>query len=112
MNIAAMNVRIMFQKHYVVIDEIGNHINSWKNCYACWATVKSSSRVSQETEEAAQTVEQNKVEFTVRYCAKTAEINSTEYRIFFTGRIYDIDSVDIMALRKKSLKFTAHLVSR
>ncbi|MBQ2617571.1 MAG: phage head closure protein [Synergistaceae bacterium] len=110
MNIAAMNVRIMFQKHYTETDEIGNHINSWKNCYACWATVKSSSRVSQETEEAAQTIEQSKVEFTVRYCVKTAEINSTEYRIIFDGRIYDIDSVDIMAFRRKSLKFTAHLI--
>ena len=29
MDIAAMNVRIKFQKNAVVTDKIGNHTNSW-----------------------------------------------------------------------------------
>ena len=39
MNIAAMNVRICFQKSSVVTDEIGNHTNEWVDYFSCYATV-------------------------------------------------------------------------
>lgn len=35
MDIALLNVQIMFQKNGVEVDEIGNHINSWNDYYSC-----------------------------------------------------------------------------
>lgn len=110
MNVAALNARIIFQRLVARSDSIGNHFNVWENFYRCWATVTSpSGSTSTETEEAGQTVDHSKLNFTVRYCEKTAQVTPTEYRIFFNGRAYDIERVDIMALHKRSLKFMAVL---
>ena len=38
MNIAAMRIRITFQKSQVVKDEIGNHTNEWVDYFSCYAT--------------------------------------------------------------------------
>ena len=43
MDIAAMNVRITFQKQDVVVDEIGNRSNEWTDYYSCFATISNSS---------------------------------------------------------------------
>jgi len=115
MNIAGMRARIIFQKSIVKIDEIGNHTNEWANFYSCWAGIKNSGRGGRSTSEkheAAQTLEQKRLDFTVRYCEKISEINSTEYRIYFNEQIYNIEASDIMKFDKKSLNFTAVLVSR
>ncbi len=42
MDIAAMNVRITFQKNAVVTDKIGNRTNSWADYYSCFATLSDS----------------------------------------------------------------------
>ena len=42
MNIAAMRVRITFQKNAVTVDKYGNHKNSWTDYFSCWATVGTS----------------------------------------------------------------------
>lgn len=112
MKVAGLNSRITFQKNSVVIDEIGNHNNSWVDFYACWAAISTSKLSVKETQEAAQTLEQQKLDFIVRYCKQTAAINSTEYRIFFDEKIYNISSIDNMAFKKKYLKFTADLARR
>lgn len=113
MNIAAMNERITFQKHIVEADNIGNRINAWADYFSCWASVSTASRLNaNEKNEAAQTLEQDRLDFTVRWCSQTAEITSTEYRIIFRERIYNIEHVDIMKSKKQSLKFSAYLVRR
>lgn len=112
MYIAGMRAKILFQKHIVKADSIGNRLNEWENFYSCWASVKTSGRAANENENAAQTIQQSRLDFTVRYCEKVSEITSTEYRIFFNGRIYDIEAVDVMKFEKKCLKFTAVLVNR
>ena len=112
MNIAAMNERITFQKNIVEIDDIGNRINTWEDYFSCWASVSSSKLNVNEKNEAAQTLEQARLDFTVRWCSQTAEITSTEYRIIFRERIYNIDHVDIGKFKKQSLKFSAYLVRR
>lgn len=112
MNIAGMRAKILFQRHIVKVDSIGNRLNEWENFYSCWASVKTSGRTAVENEDDVQTVEQKRFDFTVRYCEKVSEITSTEYRIFFNGRIYDIEAVDVMKFEKKCLKFTAVLVNR
>ena len=42
MDVAAMNVRIMFQKNEAVSDSIGNHKNVWAYYYSCQATISDS----------------------------------------------------------------------
>ena len=57
MEVAAMNVRIMFQKNGVVSDAIGNRKNTWTDYYSCHATISDSQgKSSAESEAAGQTV--------------------------------------------------------
>ena len=108
-----LNQRIKFQRQAVQVDAIGNHINTWEDYFTCWAYVATSSRLSSaEKDEAAQTLEQDKLEFTVRYCPETSEIRSAECRIIFREREYDIDRIENTDFRQQWLKFSAHLARR
>ena len=107
--IADMRDKITIQSQTVSIDEIGNHINSWSDYYTCWASVAVyRSGKTQETDEAAQTIQLKKLDFTVRRCPQTTQITSTEYRIIFNGKIFNIDSVDDTS--RKTVKISASLV--
>lgn len=110
MDIAGLNVRITIQKNEVKKDKIGNHIPVWNDYFSCWATVSGQSGT--ESSEARQTLEEDQMDFTVRYSTETAKVVSTRYRILLGERIYNIDHVDDMAFGKKSLKFHASLVRR
>lgn len=107
-----LNQRITFQKQTVNVDEIGNRINRWSDYYSCWAYVSTSRLSTAETAEAAQTQEQEKLDFIVRCCPETAAIRSTESRIIFREREYDIDRIENAEFRQQWLKFSAHLVRR
>lgn len=110
MNVAGLNVRILIQKNETEIDKIGNHTTVWKDYFSCWATCSGQS--GEESDEAGQTLEEDRMDFTVRYCSETAAVVSKEYRILLNGRIYNIDHVDDMGFRRRSLKFHASLVRR
>ena len=110
MKIAAMRIRITFQKHEVVTDEIGNHTNEWKDYFSCYATALE--KESGEKEEAGQTVVEEKMDFTIRYCSETAAIVPDQFRILCKGRIYNIRSISDMAFKNKSLKIHAQLERR
>ena len=43
MDIALLNVRIIFQKNETVVDRFGNHKNEWTDYYSCHATVSGES---------------------------------------------------------------------
>ncbi|MFR5252092.1 MAG: head-tail adaptor protein [Butyricicoccus sp.] len=43
MNIAAMRVRVTFQKNTVIVDKYGNHKTGWADYFSRWATVGTSS---------------------------------------------------------------------
>ena len=43
MNIAAMRVRVTFQKNTVTVDKYGNHKTGCTDYFSCWATVGTSS---------------------------------------------------------------------
>jgi len=106
MNVAGLNVRITFQKSITCVDSALNHTSEWEDYFTCWATAVASGQ-GDKSEEAAHTVEENRMDFTVRYCSDTAAITAKGYRIIFMDRIYDIDSVDDMAFKRHSLKFHA-----
>lgn len=103
MNVALMNLRIIFQKNEVVTDAIGNHTNEWKDYYSCFATISSES--GSETSDAGQTLPQSNGAFTVRYCKETAAIKSDQFRIKLGDELYDITSIDHQNNKRKSLKF-------
>ena len=110
MNIGAMNVRIVIQKNAVTTDDIGNHLNTWGDCFSCWATASGQS--GDEGLTAGQTVDTDRMDLTVRYSSETAAVKPGTHRIIMGDRIYDIDHVDDMAFKHNSLKFHASLARR
>ena len=113
MDIAAMNVRITFQKQDVVVDEIGNRTNEWKDFYSCFATISNSSgKTDTESEGAGTTLDELDIGFTVRFCQKTFAVNSTRYRIIWNGDTYNIVKVDYLNMKKRGLKFRCRKVER
>ena len=112
MNIAEASIRITFQKSNTVIDRFGNHTSEWLDYYSCWSEAVSSRRKSEETQEAAQTLESDRLEFTVRRSTETNAVNSKEYRILLGEKIYNILSVDEMGFDRYRRKFLAELVRR
>ena len=110
MDIAAMNVRVTFQKNETVTDKYGNHKNAWADYYTCYATI--GGETGQEQAVVGETVENTDMNVTVRYCSETAVITSTKYRILFGDDIYDILAVDHLNFKKNALKFKCRKVRR
>lgn len=109
MHIAAMNVKITFQKYALYVDDIGNHRNMWMDDFSCYATT--STKINDvETESAAQVVNRERLDFTVRFSSKTKLVSAGSHRIKLNDRIYNIVSVDDMAFKHKSLKFHGELI--
>lgn len=110
MEVSLLNVKITFQKSEVVVDDIGNHTNVWKDFYSCYATVSGESGMERAV--AGTTVEDFDLAFTVRYCKKSAEVTAGGYRVLFGGELYNIVSIDHMNYKKKCLKFRCEKARR
>lgn len=110
MNISGLRVRIRIQRNGAVTDRYGNHKSEWADYFTCWATP--STQTGAEAEEAAHTVEADRLDFTVRYCSETAAVTAKNYRILLGDRIYNIVHVDDMGFKHNSRKFHAELVER
>ncbi len=104
---ALLNEKVAFLKNTVKTDTVGNHTNEWDEYYTCFATIGGEGLASSKEEEVAGTiVEDVAMTVTVRYCAKTAAITPTGFRVVFMGELYNIENIDHMNFRKRSLKFT------
>ena len=112
MNISGMRVRITIQKNETVIDQYRNHKSVWSDHFTCWATVASSGRSSEETQNAASTQEADLLDITVRWSSETAAVNSKEYRILLGERVYNITSIDEMGFKRNCRKFHCALTAR
>ena len=110
MHIEGLRVRIRIQKNETVTDRYGNHKSAWTDYFSCWATA--STQTGQEGEEAAHTKEEDRLDFTVRYCSETAAVTAKQYRILLGERIYNIVHVDDMGFKHNSRKFHAELEER
>lgn len=110
MNIEGLRVRVRIQKNGTVTDRYGNHKSAWTDHFTCWATPSAQS--GQEGEEAAHTEEEDRLDFTVRYCTETAAVTAKQYRILLGDRIYNIVHVDDMGFKHNSRKFHAELAER
>ena len=110
MEIALLNVKVTFQKNYVVADDIGNRRNIWEDYYTCHATV--SGEGGQEKADAGLTVADSDIAFTIRFCKRAAEVTADGFRILFGEEIYNIVAVDHMNYRRKALKFRCEKARR
>ena len=110
MNISGLRVRITIQKNETVTDKWGTHKSAWTDYFTCWATP--SAQTGAEGEEAAHTVEEDRLDFTVRWSSETAAVTAKGFRILLGDRIYNIVHVDDMGFRKNSRKFHAELTER
>lgn len=109
MDIAALHVRITFQKNAVTVDKYGNHVTGWNDYFSCWATVGTSS--GNELEGVIVNPEES-LDFTCRYSSELAAVDSTKYRILAEGKVYNITFVNPMGYKHNSLKFNCKLESR
>lgn len=115
MNVAALNIRIKFQRKTTLEDKFKNHRNVWEDFYKCSATAtfpQTTPAAAQEKQEAAVTVMHDKPSFTVRYCPETAAVTSDGFRVVMGEKIYDILDINPMGFKKKSLKFDCKEVQR
>ena len=110
MKVGLLNTRITIQKNAVITDKIGNHKNSWVYYFSCYATIGSES--GSEVNRTAETLENNNLSVTVRYCSETAKVEPTTHRILLGDDIYNITAVDHMNYKRKSLKFWCQKVRR
>jgi len=106
MNIAALNVRITFQRKEIAADAVGNHISQWKEYFVTHATVNATSGSEQE---GAIVTLQKTLEFTTRYCSELAAVDSTHFRIIAEEAIYNIVFINPMGFHHNSLKFRCEL---
>ncbi len=106
-----MRVRIMIQKSETQVVKYKNHKSVWTDYFPCWASAVSS-RISEESSNAASTQEDDKLDITVRWCSETAAVNSKEYRILIGEKTYNIKSVNEMGFRHNSRKFQVQLEER
>lgn len=110
MKIELLNVRINIMKNETLVDAIGNHKNTWKEYYSCYATV--SAEAGKEETDAGLVVDDSKIDFTIRYCKNAAAITSTAFRVIFCGELYDILAVDHMNFKRKCIKLSCQKVRR
>ena len=110
MEIAALRVKIMFQRQEAVADGIGNHTNRWEDYFACRATVGGEGGTEKAV--AGTTVEDADISFTVRFCKAAEAVSSSGFRIVFREELYDILAVDHLNYKKKALKFRCRKVRR
>ncbi len=112
MNIAGLRTRITIQRNETVTDKYGNHKSVWDDYFSCWATAVTSGLSSSEKEAAGTTVEEDRLDITVRYSSEIAEVDSKRYRILLGDRIYNIVSIDEMGFKHHSRKLHTKLVER
>ena len=102
MDIAALNLRITFQKQMIEKDEYGNHTTKQADYITCWATASGSGT---ETDAAGTTNPKETIDFTTRWCKALSEVTSD-------GKLYNILYMNPMGYKHNSLKFHCELVKR
>jgi len=110
MEIAALRVKIMFQRQEAVADGVGNHTNHWEDYFACRATVGGEGGTEKAV--AGTTVEDADISFTVRFCRAAGAVSSSGFRIVFREELYDILAIDHLNYKKRALKFRCRKVRR
>lgn len=113
MNIAAMRVRVTFQKNTIVSDKYGNRKQTWADYFSCYATAGSNNSISGTGTGSESTGvvirSEESIAFTCRWCEALAAVESTKYRIVCEGKTYNITYVNPMGFKRNSVKFSCEL---
>ena len=109
MDIAALNLRITFQRQVTDVDEYKNHTNHAEDYITCWATASGSGT---EAQAAGPTNPKAAIDFTTRYCKLLSKVTPDGYRIIADGKLYNILYVNPMGYKHRSLKFHCERVKR
>lgn len=112
MKISNLNERIEFQVAKSKQDAIGNWTEEWETIYSCFAFVDSRGQSGGEVNVAGLIIDHSDLVFTIRYTPQLKGITTNAYRIIFHGDLYDIEKVDFMNYKNKTLKVYAKKVSR
>ena len=102
MNIALLSEKIRIQKSEVASDAIGNRVSTWNDYFSCYAGVSSES--PKEEIAAGTTWDESMIDFTVRWCSETESLRSKGYRVLFRDDVYNIEGIDHMNFKKKTIK--------
>lgn len=116
MNIAAMRVRVTFQKNTIVSDKYGNRKQTWTDYFSCYATAGSNNGISGTGTGSESTGvvirSEESLSFTCRWCEALAAVTSTGYRIVCEGKTYNITYVNPMGFKHNSIKFSCELEAK
>ena len=102
MDISLLNQKITFEKNETLVDEIGNHSNSWSTYYSCFAGISGESGT--ENEKAGQIISEETITFKVRICNLLKDLNTTNFRIVYNDNAYNILSIDHLSYKQNFIK--------
>lgn len=109
MNIGRLNQRITIQNSTIESDPVGNRVQSWQDCYSCYAMVSGENGV--ERTDAGRTVDGTTCVFTMRYSSEMDGISSRSHRVLFQNEVYNILSVDHMSYKNQTIKLYCEKVT-
>lgn len=96
---------VTIQKYVEGFDDIGNPSNEWTDYAHAYAYANGLS--GREYWEAANVQQENTVEFIFRWKPFFDAVNTKQYRLAFRGRIYNINMIDNIQFRNKTVKIRA-----
>lgn len=96
---------VTIQQYVEGFDDIGNPVNEWKDYKKAYAYVNGLS--GSEYWEAANVNQENTVEFVFRWKPFFDSMNTKQFRILFNGGIYNINLIDNIQFRNKTVKIKA-----
>lgn len=96
---------VTIQKYVEGFDDIGNPSNKWTDYAQAYGYANSLS--GREYWEAANVQQENTVEFVFRWKPFFDVMNTKQYRLVFRGRIYNINMIDNIQFRNKTVKIRA-----
>lgn len=105
MDSGAYRNRVTIQQYVSGFDDIGNPSTQWQDWKECYAYVNGLS--GREYWEAAVVHGENTVEFVFRWKPFFDEMNSKQYRLLFNGAVYNINTIDNIQFRNKTIKIKA-----
>lgn len=105
MDSGAYRSMVTFQKYVEGFDEIGNPSREWQDWKKAYAYVNGLSGA--EYWEAANVHQENTVEFVFRWKPFFDSMNTKQFRILFRGAVYNINLIDNLQFRNKTVKIKA-----
>lgn len=105
MDAGAYRALVQIEQYVEGFDDIGNPSHQWQPYKTAYAYVNGLS--GREYWEAANVHQENTVEFVFRWKPFFDSMNTKQYRILFNGGVYNINLIDNIQFRNKTVKIKA-----